>query len=233
MAMENSKTKEAQYQVIVEHTSGMGVERFGLRASESWYQDPKHLVFRLSRYKFVAKMLSGRQSVLEIGCGDAFGSRIVQQEVGKYTAIDFDPVFIEDVKSRMVEKWKFDTFVHDMLDGPVPGEFDAVFALDVLEHIDPAQERLFLTNSFAPLGPHGVGILGLPSLESQPYASVQSKLGHVNCKTAPDLKRLMQEYFHTVFIFSMNDEVVHTGFHKMANYVFAIGVSPRSVPRVA
>lgn len=227
MAMDHSKTKEAQYQVIVEHTSGMGVERFGLRASESWYQDPKHLVFRLSRYKFVAKMLSGRQSVLEIGCGDAFGSRIVQQEVGKYTAIDFDPVFIEDVKSRMVEKWKFDTFVHDMLDGPVPGEFDAVFALDVLEHIDPAQERLFLTNSFAPLGPHGVGILGLPSLESQPYASVQSKLGHVNCKTAPDLKRLMQEYFHTVFIFSMNDEVVHTGFHKMANYVWGIGIGKR------
>jgi SAM-dependent methyltransferase len=227
MAMDNPKTKEAQYQVIVEHTSGMGVERFGLRASESWYQDPKHLVFRLSRSKFVAKMLSGRQNVLEVGCGDAFGSRIVQQEVGKYTAIDFDPVFIEDVKSRMVEKWKFDTFVHDMLDGPVPGEFDAVFALDVLEHIDTAQERLFLKNSFAPLGPHGVGILGLPSLESQPYASVQSKLGHVNCKSAPDLKSLMQEFFHTVFIFSMNDEVVHTGFHKMANYVWAIGTGKR------
>jgi len=227
MAMDNPKTKEAQYQVIVEHTSGMGVERFGLRASESWYQDPKHLVFRLSRYKFVAKMLSGRQSVLEVGCGDAFGSRIVQQEVGKYTAIDFDPVFIEDVKSRMVEKWKFDTFVHDILDGPVPGEFDAVFALDVLEHIDPAHERLFLHNSFAPLGPHGVGILGMPSLESQPYASVQSKLGHVNCKTAPDLRKLMQEYFHTVFMFSMNDEVVHTGFHKMANYVWAIGTGRR------
>jgi len=47
--MDTPKTKETQYQVIVEHTSGMGVERFGLRASESWFQDPKHLVFRLSR----------------------------------------------------------------------------------------------------------------------------------------------------------------------------------------
>jgi len=25
----------------------------------------------------------------------------------------------------------------------------------------------------------------------------------------------------------MNDEVVHTGFHKMANYVFAIGAGKR------
>lgn len=225
--MESPKTKEAQYQVILEHSSGMGLERFGLRASESWYQDPKHLVFRLARYKFVAKMLSGRNSVLEVGCGDAFGSRIVQAEVGKYTAVDFDPVFIEDVKNCMVPRWAFDCFVHDLLDGPVPGTFDAVFALDVLEHIDPAQERLFLRNSFASLDPHGVAILGLPSLESQPYASVQSKLGHVNCKSAPDLKRLMEEFFHTVFIFSMNDEVVHTGFHKMANYVWAIGAGKR------
>ena len=31
-----------------------------------------------------------------------------------------------------------------------------------------------------------------------------------------------------VFVFSMNDEVVHTGFHKMANYVFAIGAGKKS-----
>lgn len=225
--METPKTKEAQYQVIVEHIAAAGVERFGLRASESWYQDPKHLAFRLSRYKFVSKMLAGRGSVLEVGCGDAFGSRIVQAEVGKYTAIDFDPIFIEDAKSRMVPRWAFDCFVHDMLTGPVPGAFDAVFALDVLEHIDPAQEILFLRNSFAPLGPYGVGMLGVPSLESQPYASTQSKLGHINCKSAPQLKQLMEIFFHTVFMFSMNDEVVHTGFHKMANYVWAIGTGKR------
>lgn len=223
MAMTDPRTKEAQYQVIVEAASKRGVERMGFRASESWYEDPKHLVFRLARYKFVAKMLSGKSSVLEIGCGDAFCSRIVQQEVGKYTAIDFDPVFVQDAKERMVGKWTFDCFVHDMLDGPVPGNYEAVFACDVLEHIQPAQERKFLANCFGTLARTGCGIIGLPSLESQPYASVQSKAGHINCKSAPDLKKLMQEYFDNVFLFSMNDEVVHTGFHKMANYVFAVG----------
>lgn len=225
--MDTQKTKEPQYQVIVEAATKRGVETFGLRSSESWHEDPKHLVFRLARYKFVAKMFSGRKHVLEVGCGDAFGTRIVQAEVGKLTGIDFDPVFIDDVNARMVDRWKFDAKVHDMLDGPVPGEFDGVYALDVLEHIDPAQEKLFLKNSFAPLGRDGAGIIGLPSLESQPYASPQSKAGHVNCKTAPELKKLMQEYFHNVFVFSMNDEVVHTGFHKMANYVFAIGAGRR------
>ncbi|MEO1206508.1 MAG: class I SAM-dependent methyltransferase [Pseudomonadota bacterium] len=216
------KTKEKQYQVIVEAAQDRGYERMGLRSSESWHEDPKHLVFRLSRYKFVSKMLSGKDHVLEIGCGDAFGTRIVQAEVGRLSALDFDPVFVEDVKHRMMPKWEFDVFVHDMLDGPVPGEYDAVYALDVLEHIDPPQEDLFLSNSFAPLGPNGVAIIGLPSLESQPYASVQSKAGHVNCKSGPDLKKLLERHFHNVFSFSMNDEVVHTGFHKMANYVFTV-----------
>jgi 2-polyprenyl-3-methyl-5-hydroxy-6-metoxy-1,4-benzoquinol methylase len=225
--MDAQKTKEEQYQVCVEAASERGFERFGLRSNESWYEDPKHLVFRLARYKFVAKMLAGRNHVLEIGCGDAFGTRIVQAEVGKLTAVDFDPVFVEDVNQRMVPRWQFDVQVHDMLSGAVPGKFDAVYALDVLEHIEPSDESLFLRNSFAPLDPHGVAIFGVPSLESQTYASLQSKVGHVNCKSAPDLRKVMLEHFHNVFTFSMNDEMVHTGFHKMAHYVFALGAGKR------
>ena len=226
--MDNPKTKETQYQVMIEAADERGIERFGLRASESWHEDPKHLVFRLSRYKFVAKMLAGRRHVLEVGCGDAFGIRIVQAEVGKLTAVDFDPVFIEDVQQRMVPRWAFDARVHDMLESPVPGDFDAVYALDVLEHIEPADERAFLANAFANLDPQGAAIIGVPSLESQAYASAQSKIGHVNCKTAPDLKALLQDYFHNVFIFSMNDEVVHTGYHKMAHYIFALCTGKRA-----
>jgi hypothetical protein len=73
------------------------------------------------------------------------------------------------------------------------------------------------------LNPHGVCILGSPSLESQLYASEGSKAGHVNCKTGADLKAFMQRFFHNVFLFSMNDEVVHTGFEKMAHYLFVLG----------
>ena len=34
----------------------------------------------------------------------------------------------------------------------------------------------------------------------------------------------MENYFENVFMFSMNDEVVHTGFPPMANYIFGVGV---------
>jgi 2-polyprenyl-3-methyl-5-hydroxy-6-metoxy-1,4-benzoquinol methylase len=167
-------------------------------------------------------MLSGRKHVLEIGCADAFGTRIVCQEVGELTAVDFDPVFVEDVNKRMSSKWRFSCFPHDMLAGPVPGQFDGVFALDVLEHIAPKKERRFLGNLAASLAPHAAVIIGMPSLESQRYASRVSRAGHVNCKSMPDLKKAMERYFRNVFMFSMSDEVVHTGYHKMAHYLIAL-----------
>ena len=213
---------EPQYETVISKIRRLGQERLGLMTSWAWYDDPKRLAFTLSRYKFVAKMLSGRKQVLEVGCADAFGTRIVCQEVDELTAIDFDPVFVEDVNMRMSSKWRFTCLAHDMLAGPVPGKFDGVFALDVLEHITPKKEGTFLENLTASLTPHGVAIIGMPSLESQRYASKFSRAGHVNCKSMPDLKKTMERYFINVFMFSMSDEVVHTGYHKMAHYLMAL-----------
>src|SRR5215831_4827932 len=164
-----SATKEPQYHDIVEQERDRGLESFGLMTSYAWNDDPKRLTFTLSRYKFVSKLMSGRKHILEIGCADAFGTRIVRQEVQKLTATDFDPVFIEDVKKRMNPQWEFDAFVHDMLSGPVPGSYDGAYALDVLEHIEPAKEDIFLTNMVKSLSAHGIAVLGMPSLESQIY----------------------------------------------------------------
>ena len=65
-------------------------------------------------------------------------------------------------------------------------------------------------------------IVGMPSLESQKYASYKSKKGHINCKTGDDLKKTFEFFFHNVILFSMNDEVVHTGFNKMAHYLIVL-----------
>ncbi len=217
------ETTEKQYQDCLDYVRTGGHEKLGVMSSFAWYDDPKRLVFTLSRYKFVAKMFSGRENVLEVGCADAFATRIVAQDVQNLTAVDFDPVFIEDAKARMSSKWSFNCFQHDMLKGPVEGQFDGAYSLDVLEHIQPEDEDLFLKNIALSLKSNGAAIVGMPSLESQEYASKLSKEGHVNCKTMPDLRKKMSEHFENVFMFSMNDEVVHTGFHKMAHYIIALG----------
>jgi 2-polyprenyl-3-methyl-5-hydroxy-6-metoxy-1,4-benzoquinol methylase len=169
-----------------------GISQLGLMVNESWNQYPKRTLFTLARYKFVAKMLDGFQNALEVGCADAFGTRLVQQSVAKVTAFDFDPIFIDDVRRRLNTHWSVDLAVHDMLTSPPPGGYDANFSLDVLEHIQPSQESLFIRNIISALKNSGTLIVGMPSLESQVYASPQSKAGHVNCKTGINLKELFK-----------------------------------------
>jgi len=222
--MSREKTKEPQYQPLLEIRDQIGLASLGLMTNQVWHDDPKRLLFVLSRYKFVAKMLSGKKRVLEIGCGDAFATRIVAQEVGRVCAVDFDPVFIKDIKARMIDKLAFDCQQHDILSGPVSGSYDAAYSIDVIEHILKKDEDVYMRNIVSSLDDHGVFIVGTPTTQSQMHASQQSKEGHVNCKDHKKLKELMARYFQNVFIFSMNDEVVHTGFYPMAHYLFAIGV---------
>jgi 2-polyprenyl-3-methyl-5-hydroxy-6-metoxy-1,4-benzoquinol methylase len=217
--MSNQETKEKQYQFLL---SSDKPEELGLMSSQVWRDDPRRLVFLLSRYKFVSKMFSGLGDVLEVGCADAFGSRIVKQEVGRLVATDFDPIFIKDASKRTHPKWPIEYHVHDMLSGPFNGAFDGVYCCDVLEHIMPSEEHRFMRNLADSIKSTGTAIIGSPSLESQAYASPPSKEGHVNCKTAVEMKLLMQKFFHNVFIFSMNDEMVHTGYAPMAHYLFAL-----------
>jgi cyclopropane fatty-acyl-phospholipid synthase-like methyltransferase len=217
-----TETKEPQYQCCIDLARRQGTTRFGLMTNYMWHNDPRHLAFLLSRYKFVAKMLSGRGHVLEVGCADAFGTRVVLQEVKRLTAVDFDPVFVQDVQGRMDERWKFECLVHDMIEKPLPGPFDAAYAMDVIEHIPLDQEERFVGNIAKSLMDHGVLILGSPSLQSQAYASEASKQGHVNCKDQRGLKELLGHFFHNIFVFSMNDEVVHTGYSPMAQYLIGL-----------
>ena len=161
-----SKTIEKQYEGHIVLKQKNGLTKLGVEKNASWYTDPRRLGFVLSRYKFVAKMLSGKQNVLEIGCGDAFPVRIVLQEVKSVHAVDIDPEFIRDAEERMDPKWLFSCAVHDMVAEPVQGVFDAAYTLDVLEHISKANERNFIENIVQSLISDGVLYSGPRFLDS-------------------------------------------------------------------
>ncbi len=115
-----------------------------------------------------------------------------------------------------------------MLSGPFPGRYDGAYALDVIEHIQPKEEDVFVGNIVKSLSSQGALILGCPTVQSQAYASPQSKAGHVNCKDGKTMRTLLSKFFHNVFVFSMNDEVVHTGYYPMAHYVFGLACSRKN-----
>jgi len=222
MDQDKKLTKSPENQRVVELAGDIGIERLGIMTSQAWYDDPRSLLFSLARYKFVAKMLKGKKNVLEVGCGDAFHSRLVQQEVEKLSVTDHDPLFIEDINRRNPAKWKPVAFVHNMYDGPTKEAYDAIYLLDVLEHLDKKSESRFLGHILESLDDEGMLIVGMPSIQSQQYASEISRQGHVNCKSGEELRELLQPLCSQLMIFSMNDEVVHTGFSPMAHYLIAV-----------
>jgi 2-polyprenyl-3-methyl-5-hydroxy-6-metoxy-1,4-benzoquinol methylase len=213
---------EPQYQDIIALMREVGTQSMGVHASWAFYDDPRRLTFTFARYNFAATMVAGAKCALEIGCADGFASRIVRQVVEELVCVDFDPEFIASARDTASPRWPIEFRLHDVLNGPVEGVFDALLSLDVLEHVRPEDEMKFLSNAVAPLTPNGVAVIGMPSLNSQDYASALSRAGHVNCKHQEQLKALMGLFFHNVFMFSMNDEVVHTGYAAMAHYHLAL-----------
>jgi 2-polyprenyl-3-methyl-5-hydroxy-6-metoxy-1,4-benzoquinol methylase len=204
-------------------------EKFGINAGQKWYSDPRQFFISLARYKFVAKILSGKNNVLEIGCSDGFNSRIIKQEVKNLDLCDIDNDLLENAKKNLSKKWKTKIFFHNFVKKSTVKKYDAIYLLDVLEHIPSKNENKFIKNISRSLHKNGILIFGLPSKEFQKYSRPANISGHINCKTAKELKKLMEKFFHNVILFSMNDEIVHTGFEKMSCYFFAICLIKKNI----
>jgi 2-polyprenyl-3-methyl-5-hydroxy-6-metoxy-1,4-benzoquinol methylase len=204
-------------------------------SSFSLRTDPKHLVFVLSRYKFALKMLEGKKSILEIGCGDGVGANIVgaARDLSTLFCIDWDKRNIEGNirrNSGINKKIHFET--HNInestfINSSVPNGFEAAFMIDVIEHVEPKKEHAFMVNVCKSLSSSGLLLTGTPNISASQYASPQSNAQHINLKSPETLRITMEKYFQHVFNFGMNDEVLHTGYSPMCHYIWTLAVNPK------
>lgn len=199
----------------------------GQHWSYNLLNDPKRLAFVLSRYKFAAKMCSRNKRVLELGSSEGIGTPILSEFAQQYTGVDMDKDAIESAKRN----WTNDKvkFIEDDFLGKSYGIFDTIVSLDVVEHIREGSEYLFWDTIYNNLGKDGIGMVGTPNITSTPYASQTSQLGHVNMFSAERLRECMERLFHNVFVFGINDEIVHTCFMPMSHYLIALGCNRKQL----
>jgi len=199
----------------------------GANTSAIFSDDPRMLGINAARYKFVAKMFEGLFCVLEIGCMDGFGARIVAQTVPRVFATDFYLPHIEEARKHSpVGRIAFEAT--DFLDGTWTGQnFNGAYCLDVLEHIDPEQEPLFLQRVVECLEPNGVFICGMPTLESQRFASEANRKAHINCQSPNQITGTLRKYFANVFSFGMGDEVLNTAYEPLRQYQINLCTGPK------
>jgi 2-polyprenyl-3-methyl-5-hydroxy-6-metoxy-1,4-benzoquinol methylase len=174
-------------------------------------------------------MLEGKKEILEIGCGDGFGLPIVAQSSKYVLGIDVDDRLIVDNRKRLKKICNIEFKKADICAEPLKRKFDGSFSIDVIEHLDPPLEKKFMANMCKSIKNDGICIIGTPNKTADKYASERSSILHIYLKDHKALRALLNEYFINVFLFSMNDEVVHTGYYPMAHYLFGVGVGVRQI----
>ena len=216
--------KKKSYQILYETSKKFGQTSLGMNSNFMWNIDPKKLFISMARYKFVSRVLEEKKNVLEIG-GEPFRSRIVKQNVKNLTVYTKEEFTYNESLDNKNEYFKINFRLQNLDQTKVNKKnkkFDGIYALDFINKLSKKKERLFLNNCLNLLESNGIFILGTPSKESKKFASNITKLVNKNAYSGDELKLILKKYFNNVFLFSMNDEVVHTGFNKMAHYLIAL-----------
>lgn len=222
----SDETWRAVKEALGEHSLQLG-PYFANQALNS----PRHLLFSLSRYKFAAKLLpiDSTVKVLELGCGEGLGTMMLAERGHTILGVDFDDDAVAHAQKTLTRPNV--SFQQSDFLGKKFGVFDAVVSLDVIEHIAEPRDKVYVETITSNLSDEGFCVIGTPNDTATQYASKYSQIGHVNMFTAEKLYALLKPNFRNVFLFGMNDEVVHTGFYPMANYLLAVGCGKTSGAR--
>jgi 2-polyprenyl-3-methyl-5-hydroxy-6-metoxy-1,4-benzoquinol methylase len=219
--MSNNDSELSRWQPVKDLMQHADKVTFGKHISYWFRKSPRRALHSMSYYKFASRMIGDQKSVLDIGCGEGLGTWLLAKECGQATGIDLDSDAIRTASNN----WNDETisFVeNDFLSIAFPRSFDAVVNFDVIEHIHPDHMPLFLDKVISVLPREGIFIAGTPNSYSQQYASEISKAGHINVYSPEALETQMRQYFRHVFCFSANDEMVHTGYNKLAHYLLVL-----------
>src|SRR5262249_32625208 len=135
-------------------------------AGEIWYE-------HWHRYHFVAPMVAGRV-VLDIACGEGYGSALLARHAARVTGADIAPAAIAHARARYARCANLEFREADCAALPfADGSFDVVVSFETLEHIR-AQEA-FLGEIRRVLRPGGFVAISCPN-----KAEYSDKRDHVN-----------------------------------------------------
>ncbi len=181
--------------------------------------DPGFVAQHLSAYAFVQPRIVG-QRVLEVGFGDGYGMAYLAKAARELVGVDIAPGNVP----RAQAKYPAPNLTFQQFDGlRLPfseGEFDAVFAFQVIEHIPQLQLIPWLTEIRRVLKEGGHFYLSTLNLEhaqkpGQPY---QKLVYHEKEFTAPELTALLGQVFEKVTLFGLHPTLKHRFFRRLKRW---------------
>lgn len=129
-------------------------------------ENPVLLGQHLARYHFALNFIAGKR-VLDFGCGQGYGSKILAGRAGQVTSLDIAEEATQATKSRGITR----VVRADARRSPLRGEsFDVVVSFEVFEHIEAVEQ--YLAEVGRMLAPGGRFIVSTPNREFDPMAGM-------------------------------------------------------------
>ncbi|MGH8109194.1 MAG: bifunctional 2-polyprenyl-6-hydroxyphenol methylase/3-demethylubiquinol 3-O-methyltransferase UbiG [Arenimonas sp.] len=132
--------------MTTENVSRAEIEKFGALANRWWDENgPQKPLHQLNpaRLEYVAKQIPLRgKKILDVGCGGGLLSEALAREGAEVVALDLSSELIEIAKLHLYESnLKVDYRLQSVesLAEEMPGQFDAITCMEMLEHVpDPS-----------------------------------------------------------------------------------------------
>jgi ubiquinone/menaquinone biosynthesis C-methylase UbiE len=149
-------------------------------------------------YEEAARLVRDR-SVLDLGCNNGYGSRILAGACRRVTAVDISEAAIADAIRRFGDLGINFQWVDGITLPFQDGTFDAVVSFQVIEHVDEPDG--YLSEIVRVLGPEGQAIFTTPNkaIRLDPGMAPWNK-HHIQEFTHQELRDLLASYFTRVRI---------------------------------
>ncbi|AIG97130.1 Lipopolysaccharide biosynthesis protein [Archaeoglobus fulgidus DSM 8774] len=153
----------------------------------------------LHRYYFAAQFVKGKV-VLDLGCGEGYGSYILSKYAKKVVGVDIDDKSIKHASSTYIRS-NLEYRVGSVTSIPVDGEeiFDAVICFEVLEHIAEHEEMLQEVKRV--LKKDGIFVVSTPNKKVYSDEPNYQNPFHVKELYFDEFKALLGRYFKHIYFF--------------------------------
>jgi glycosyltransferase involved in cell wall biosynthesis/SAM-dependent methyltransferase len=115
-----------------------------------------------SRYAFASQLVEGRD-VLEVGCGEGYGSAFLAERARSVVAFDASGDAIMHARKKYGAAARFEQMtVRSFFEAGPEAAFDMIVAFELIEHIPPEDQALLIDGIRHALRPGGIALISTP-----------------------------------------------------------------------
>jgi len=187
----------------------------------------------LFAYEFAKDTISENSFVLEVGCGEGYGTNLLSQHSGKIIGLDVD----KDTIAHSSGKYGAENCLFRTYDGvKIPYEdntFDTVVSFQVIEHIQ--DDINYVSEIYRVLKRNGIFILTTPNRTNRlkPGQKPWNRF-HIREYYPEELEKILNNKFYDVKMWGIrgNEEVQRIEMERLKQHISIISLDPLNIRKL-